>query len=424
MLVSEHGQHAHKLAAGPAIPAESSASCAATQAMWRFLAHDQVTLAALVEPLRDYAHKNISPEDEYVLSVIDWSKIDYKNHTAKTDVTQLTHKNDIGYELTTQLLINSKTGQPIAPVQMHLKYADGYLTTAKTPIPDEHRLNQILPLMEQAEEMKFPVKLVTVIDREADALLHFRKWSKKKHLFLVRSRNSGLLNWQEKQLKCQQISEILNAEGAFKQSREITVKGKKCLQTIAEAAVVLDRPASRKVDGMSIKIEGEPLQLRLVISKILDKTTGKNLGEWYLLTNVEASVPAATIALWYYYRWTIESYFKLMKSGGQELEHWQQESAMAIFKRLLIASMAVTAVWEISASETPEAIELKQVFTRLSGKARKPGRPPTKGILLSGLLVFLQMYDFLESINYDLTKIEHYRQVAIESIPALTQRLV
>jgi hypothetical protein len=64
-----------------------------------------------------------------------------------------------------------------------------------------------------------------------------------------------------------------------------------------------------------------------------------------------------------------------MKSGGQELEHWQQESAMAIFKRLLIASMAVATVWEISASETPEAIELKEIFTRLSGKARKRGRP-------------------------------------------------
>jgi len=51
------------------------------------------------------------------------------------------------------------------------------------------------------------------------------------------------------------------------------------------------------------------LQLRLIVSKILDKNTGKNLSEWYLLTNVEDSVPTATIALWYYYRWTIESYF-------------------------------------------------------------------------------------------------------------------
>jgi hypothetical protein len=36
-----------------------------------------------------------------------------------------------------------------------------------------------------------------------------------------------------------------------------------------------------------------------------------------------------------------------MKSGGQELEHWQQESAPAILKRLLVASMAAAMVWRL-----------------------------------------------------------------------------
>ncbi|MDR1492921.1 MAG: hypothetical protein LBT05_09395 [Planctomycetaceae bacterium] len=38
-------------------------------------------------------------------------------------------------------------------------------------------------------------------------------------------------------------------------------------------------------------------------------------------------------------------------------------------------------------SATPEAEELKTVLTRLSGKNRKRGKPPTAGILLSGLFV-------------------------------------
>ena len=229
---------------------------------------------------------------------------------------------------------------------------------------------------------------------------------------------------EKKQLKCQQIVASLDQEAAFTQVREVTAKGKKCIQTVAETTVVLDRPAVKNVNGVATKTEGEPLDLRLVVSKILDKESGKIVGEWYLLTNVEASVPAATIALWYYYRWTIESYFKLMKSGGQEMEYWQQESAMAIFKRLLIASMAAVAVWSISASETPEAVELKQVLVRLSGKARKPKRTPTKGILMSGLLVLLQLYDFLAFMDYDLTKIADFKQVVIENFPALAQRLV
>jgi len=424
MLVSAHGQHAPKLAAGPVIPAESAGSCAVTQALWRFLAHEDVTLKALAEPLRDYARQSITADDEHVLVAVDWSKLDYKKHTAKTDTTRLTHENDIGYELTTQLLINCKTGQPIAPIQMLMKYANGYLSTAKTPAKNEHHLDQVLPMMKEAEKMNLPTKLVTVIDREADAAGYYRKWSEHNQLFLVRAKNSGRLNWRKKQLKCQQIVASLDQEAAFTQVREVTAKGKKCIQTVAETTVVLDRPAVKNVNGVATKTEGEPLDLRLVVSKILDKESGKIVGEWYLLTNVEASVPAATIALWYYYRWTIESYFKLMKSGGQEMEYWQQESAMAIFKRLLIASMAAVAVWSISASETPEAVELKQVLVRLSGKARKPKRPPTKGILMSGLLVLLQLYDFLAFMDYDLTKIADFKQVVIENFPALAQRLV
>jgi hypothetical protein len=82
-------------------------------------------------------------------------------------------------------------------------------------------------------------------------------------------------------------------------------------------------------------------------------------------------------------------YFKLMKSGGLELEHWQQESASAILKRLLVASMATAVVWRLQRNTSPEAEELKKVLTRLSGKSRKRNKPLTSGILLSGLFMLL-----------------------------------
>jgi hypothetical protein len=33
------------------------------------------------------------------------------------------------------------------------------------------------------------------------------------------------------------------------------------------------------------------------------------------------------VALWHYWRWRIESYFKLLKSAGLQLEEWQQATA-------------------------------------------------------------------------------------------------
>ncbi|MBO0612314.1 hypothetical protein [Thiothrix fructosivorans] len=95
---------------------------------------------------------------------------------------------------------------------------------------------------------------------------------------------------------------------------------------------------------------GDPVEARLIISRIL-ADDGTLLAEWFLLSNVMA-VDRSTLALWYYWRWQIESFFKLMKSAGHPLESWQQESALAIAKRLLVASMACVTVWAIAAPRT------------------------------------------------------------------------
>ena len=75
---------------------------------------------------------------------------------------------------------------------------------------------------------------------------------------------------------------------------------------------------------------------RLVVSRVFSKQ-GERLAQWHWLTNVE-EVDAATVALWYDWRWRIESFFKRLQSAGHQLEYWQPESALAIAKRLLVAS--------------------------------------------------------------------------------------
>ncbi|GHT46744.1 hypothetical protein FACS189454_08350 [Planctomycetales bacterium] len=108
--------------------------------------------------------------------------------------------------------------------------------------------------------------------------------------------------------------------------------------------MTLSRPARRNVKDKRFLVPGEPLTLRLVIAKVIDPVSQKELACWYLLTNVGEDVAASTVALWYYHRWRIESYFKLLKSGGQELEHWQQESGLAVLKRLLVVSTGAAVV--------------------------------------------------------------------------------
>ena len=111
--------------------------------------------------------------------------------------------------------------------------------------------------------------------------------------------------------------------------------------------------------------------------------------------------------------------YKLMKSGDHELEHWQQESGLAILKRLLVASMASATVWSLQGLDTQEAEEFKQTLAKLSGKSRKRGRPPTSGVLLSELFVLLRIFDFLNDMNFDLPKITQLKQTLGNLAPNL-----
>jgi IS4 transposase len=97
-------------------------------------------------------------------------------------------------------------------------------------------------------------------------------------------------------------------------------------------------------------IPGEPVSAKMVVSRVLSEA-GEVLAQWLILTNMK-HVDASTIALRYYWRWQIECFFKLFKSAGHHLESWQQESALAIAKRLLVVSMACVTVWQIAADKS------------------------------------------------------------------------
>ncbi|MFN5623983.1 MAG: hypothetical protein ACK5DM_08555, partial [Planctomyces sp.] len=122
-------RNAPKLASGIAsLPAPTS-SFAATQAAWRFLNNERVTLATLAEPIRSAGVQACaSTKSSFCILVHDWCKVTYERTKDKVDLTQLTHKTDIGHELTTALLVNADNGAPIAPMEMHLKTAAGVLS--------------------------------------------------------------------------------------------------------------------------------------------------------------------------------------------------------------------------------------------------------------------------------------------------------
>lgn len=126
---------------------ETGSPAAVTQAMWRFLRNPRVTLPALIAPLRQAGRDACAvSSSEFVLLAHDWCNLDYASHSSKDDRRQLTHEHDIGYDLTTALLVDAQTGAPLAPMQVQLKTADAVYSTAEHPAePDDHHLDQLQP---------------------------------------------------------------------------------------------------------------------------------------------------------------------------------------------------------------------------------------------------------------------------------------
>jgi hypothetical protein len=407
LLVQAHLKSVNALAAGPAIAAGENSAQSATQACWRFLKNDRVTLPALVQPLREHGRGAASRSaSKFVLVAHDWSKLDFKTHTSKTDVFALTHKDDVGYDLTTSLLVDAATGAPLAPVQMHLKSATAVHSTAVTaPGMNDHHLEQLLPTMNEIASWNLPRKPVHIVDREADSLGHFRQWGPAGHLFLVRADDRRVL-WKRSPALISEIVSKLTCQGRFSHARAVAYHGQPALQQVAETTITLHKPHKTWREGKQRDVPGAPLELRLVVSRITDEKQ-KLLAEWTLLTNVSADqVPSAEIALWYYWRWRIESFFKLLKSHGVQVEQWQQESGLAIARRLLVAAMACAVVWSLQHDSTLAAKEFRQVLVRLSGRKMKYGVEHTAPALLAGYFVYLSMIDFLSHSQYSLTEIQ------------------
>ena len=254
--------------------------------------------------------------------------------------------------------------------------------------------------MRHVHRLRLGMPAVHIIDAEADSVAHFRRWHRRGRLFLVRADEQRVVRHDGRERKLPEVVAELRRRGEFRDTRQVLYHGRPARQFVAEAAVTLFRPARPRRGGRHggaprPLVHGPALHLRLVVSEVRD-ADGALLATWLLLTNLPGSVPAARVALWYYWRWRVESYFKLLKGAGLQVEHWQQETAAAVAKRLLVASMACAVVWRLARDEAPEAAEYRRLLVTLSGRLMRRGVEFTEPALLAGLWTLLSATWLLE----------------------------
>jgi hypothetical protein len=342
----------------------------------------------------------------------------YPGHNAKRDrITLSSRGGPEGYELQTALMLSDRDGTPLAPLALSLRAADGMHCSRSWKVrPPLSPLDELEPTMKYVEQLALGCSVVHIIDAEADSVAHFREWSKQDRFFLVRA-DDRLVEWEGSERKCSAIRPLLAERGMFRQVRPVEYRGLSALQFVAEVSVRLLRAGQRNRPGRGDRqrLPGFPLPLRLVWAEVRNES-GQVLATWRLLTNLPAEVEASTVALWYYWRWSIEKYFKLLKSAGMNAEEWQQESAHAIAARLLVASMACVTVWRLARSSHPQAEKARQFLVRLSGRQMKRSRPWTIPALLAGFWNLLAITEVLQ--QYSPQQIQQFARIALPNVRA------
>ena len=417
-LVKEHLHTSQSVAAGLRALPGTHRAFASTQAAWRFYANERVSLPDLAAPLLASGRALVAGEcRKYALVMHDWSDLHYGTHTRKAD--RIPVGREPGYQLETALLVSDRTGLPLGPLSLSLWAADGLHTTRQAGVVADHsHLDELTATIKALEAQAWGLPWVHVADRESDSISHLRDWDKEGWRFVVRAKAVPFVLWQGRRVRLGEVAQHLRwrPSGAVQLSAEVIAQ-----QMVAETEVTITRPGQQRVrrgKGRMRRHEpGAPLRLRLIVVQLRlpDETLA---GEWLLLSNLGAEVSAELIAEWYYWRWVIESYFKLCKSAGQHLEQWQQEQAEALAKRLLIAAMASVVVWQVERENSPAGEELRQLLLRLSGRQVRRGQAPAPA-LLAGMWVLLAMLDVLQ--HYDPAQLTQMARLMLPGYPLYEQ---
>ena len=281
-----------------------------------------------------------------VLAVGDTTYLDYKNIKAKREGYGQIGNGGNGLILHTTIAVEPEKGQPLGLLWQKLWHRE---PKAKPPTDEtpkqkkirtaaERKANQNRPFEEKesyrwvealksvdkqfqkvekqqqdASELVSPLtRIIHVFDREGDIAEVFDKVRQMERTgVVVRAAHDRSLDPDNRHL----WEHLSNQPVQFYQEVELVVTSKRPART-AKLAVRFSPVQLRAPKRFNNQ---DPFQVYAVYALEIDPPSGEESVSWMLLTTelVTTASAAATILQWYTYRWHIEEYHKILKSGCQ-----------------------------------------------------------------------------------------------------------
>jgi len=380
------------------------------QEAWRFYNNENVDIESLNHPIIERGIEDINNQcDRYVLIAHDWSLINYRRHTSKRDCIETKRSNSQkkiskGYDLQSALAISDIDGKPITPLVHNLKTAKRVISTYDNNIDvNTTHLKELSNRIKYIkEELDIKKNIVHIIDREADSV-GFLRDLEEDDFYIIRAVDRSSVEYKGEKISQKDLSNKIEL-GKYVKSivYKKNKKNEKVNIYVNSVDVLITRDTYINEGKKKRRIKGKPVKCRFIVERLVDQKNNI-VATWLILSNLKENIDDKTIALWYYYRWKIESYFKLLKSSGFNMEEWQQQTAEAVFRRLLIVSYACLLVWQIEHSNEKNIIEIKKFLVRISGRLVPKKKVSTSSALLAGIWNFFSTMDIIEL--YDIEKL-------------------
>jgi hypothetical protein len=358
------------------------------KAGYRFVNNQRVTHDGLIKIEQQKTWQRIEQAGgDVLLAVQDTTSFNFASRKALTGLGVLEDNKTPGFFAHTTLAL-SEDGVPFGVLEQQV------WSRAKNTNRDREA-HKALPITEK-ESFKWlqglhslpecPQQVITICDREADIYELFQEAHNRDLAFIVRaSRNRRL----EDAPLLREHLRGLSAVSTYRLTvhRQVNQDEREAVLELRYATITL-LPPHRQLSAQVMALQ--PLDLQVVEVREVDAPPDvEEPVHWILLTNLPVNTPddAHSMVQLYTYRWVVERFHFVLKSGGCDFEQSQLRTVEALHRLLgLCSGVAWRLLWlTYQARQTPDApctVALSepewQALTAFTNKSRFPATsPPT-----------------------------------------------
>ncbi len=294
-------------------------------------------------------------EYELVLSVGDTTFLDYRSIKVKKEGYGPTGNGGNGLILHSALAIEPEQGQTLGllwqklwnrehkpkppkdetPQQKKQRQASARKAARKRPFTEKESYKWVEALCAVDKQVEANTRVIHVFDREGDIAEVFDQVRQLQHTgVLVRAAHNRSLDQNSERLWAKMESEPIRFEQEIDVPATGNRKARRAKLAVRFSEVNLRTPY--RFDNRT------PLTVYAVYATEIGYPEGETPLSWMLLTTevVENPLMASTILRWYTYRWRVEDYHQILKSGCQS----ERYRLAAIGMKTLLGFLSVIAV--------------------------------------------------------------------------------